>query len=125
MHDNLLRVGWYLLLGIGGVSSANGCSSSSTCGPNSSPGMTVQVLDLSQTSNQCIADSTVQITDGTYNETYSNACNYSGARNRPGTYTVTASAPGYMTTSISGVPIPVDCNSYPTPVELDLEKLPP
>jgi hypothetical protein len=30
-----------------------------------------------------------------------------------------------MTTSISGVPILVDCNSYPTPVELDMEKLPP
>jgi hypothetical protein len=79
--------------------------------------MTVQVLDLSQASNECITNSTVQITDGTYNETYSNACNYSGARNRPGTYTVTASAPGYRTTTISGIPIPADCNSSPTRLE--------
>lgn len=83
--------------------------------------MTITVNDP-EAAQQCVSGATVTVTDGSYRETYSNACFHFAAYGRPGSYTVSASAEGYTSGAISGVVVSKDCSTWPTPVEIYLTK---
>ena len=86
------------------------CSAGSgNCTDIAEAGLTVYVLD--QTTGAPICNATVTATDGTYTETLqqtspASGCYYAGAYERAGTYDVTVAAPGYATSSQSGIVVP-------------------
>lgn len=69
-------------------------------------GLKVEVLD--DTTNQPICDATVKAVDGGYNEQLesrtlgTNDCTYTGAIERAGNYTITATKSGFLDTTQAG-----------------------
>jgi hypothetical protein len=86
-------------------------------------GLGVTVTDAA--TGQPICAATVTATEGSYGETLrasgDPACGYSGATERKGTYTVSASKSGYATATQSGVVVTADeCHVHPVQVTLTL-----
>ncbi len=76
--------------------------------------------EVTDAAGEPIPGITVQITSGTYVEdaTIFNKGEYAGAGERPGTYAVTFSAPGYQPRTVSGVVVTAD-ECHVTPVRVD------
>jgi hypothetical protein len=89
---------------------APACSTANTsCTDIAVPGLTVYVVDA--TTGAPICDATVTATAGTYVETLqvtttASGCSYAGAWERPDTYSVAITAPGYATFQKDGVVVP-------------------
>ena len=98
-----------MLLALVGTLGAN-CLEPIGCLPVVLPGVVVQVTDA--TTSQAVTDATVTLTEGAYTETLigSNG-SYSGAEERPGTYTLTVTADGYQTATVTNLVVTADrCN---------------
>lgn len=72
-----------------------------------------------------ICDAAVRATDGAYSEalvmTGSDGCAYAGAWERPGTYRITVTAPGYDSAAIHGVVVTAgECHVEPQQREVEL-----
>src|SRR5262249_19061536 len=80
---------------LGGGSSSNAWTLGAPAGVN---------VTVSDAGGLQICDATVVVQDGTYTETLrSQACGYFGAFERTGNYTLTISAPGHATKTVTGV----------------------
>ena len=101
MRWRLLVLSLSLALVAGSGSTLVGCGGTGCLG-NAVPGLLVTVLDGPGGAPVCGA--TVIVTDGTYSETLpaplsGNPCNYSGATERPGVYTLEATFEGRTATT--------------------------
>jgi Carboxypeptidase regulatory-like domain len=89
-----------------GVASA-GCTSTQ-CAGGEDAGLSVEVTDM--TNNAPIVTATVTATDGSYSETLMtlDTGDYVGAFDRPGTYMIAVSAPGYIASSFGPITVTGD-----------------
>ncbi len=72
------------------------------CATYATAGLSVDVTNAATSASLCAA--TVVATDGSYSETLSaNACRFLGAWERPASYVVRASAPGFASKTIADV----------------------
>jgi hypothetical protein len=106
--DNLLRYESFALLGLVGALLLLPACSGGSCNANAASGVVVFVVDA--TTGQDVCSATVTITDGAYAETLQSrpsdnghTCEYDGASERPGTYTVSGAAAGYQPTQQDNV----------------------
>ncbi len=93
-----------------------------SCTMVAASGLNVTVVD--DATGQPICDATVTAADGSFTETLEETgCSFGGARERPGTYTVSAAKAGYTTASQSGVVVTADeCHVRPVTVTLRLAR---
>ncbi len=79
------------------------------CPPIVFPGIVVMVVD-NQTNENISNAATVTVTEGSYTEVLSNqGTSHSGALERPGTYNILVTAPGYVDLSLTNVVVETDC----------------
>jgi hypothetical protein len=80
---------------------ASGCEErvQSTCTPNLVDGLVIFIVNVETGAPIC--DAVLTARDGAYSETLApgGGCRYSGASERPGSYTLRAEAPGFLPTS--------------------------
>ena len=92
-----------------------------SCGQDGAPGactalaavgLTVDVTNAATAQPLC--DEKVTATDGAYSELLlQTSCSYSGAIERPGTYTVRAEKPGFVSKEIGGVQVVMGSGQCP------------
>lgn len=83
------------------------CIEPIACTANIEPGVVVQVTDAN--TGQAVSDATVTLTEGNYSETLMGyEGTYQGADERPGTYTLTVSADGYVTATVDNLVVTAD-----------------
>jgi hypothetical protein len=94
---------------------------SGSCG--TTDGLAISGLSVTvRNGNGPVCDATVTATDGSYSETLrrNSDCSYNGATERPGTYSVTATA-GSATATVTGVRVGGDpCHVSTETVTIDL-----
>ena len=96
-----------LVLGV--LATVSACSESRDCSYTDA-GIAFGLSVTVRNGNNLVCDATVTATDGSYSETLrrqNSDCSYAGAAERPGTYSVTATA-GSTTATVTGVRVGSD-----------------
>jgi hypothetical protein len=92
---------------------------SGACTAFAAVGLTVNVTNAATTQPLC--DAKVTATDGAYSEQlFQASCSYAGAIERPGTYTVRAERPGFVSKEVRGVQVVMGSGQCPHVQEVRL-----